>query len=83
VEFVVQILIVIFTAILGAIGWILKMAITRLIARGDSINKHLSTLNGNVQAINTWQTQHEGHDNERHQENLQKFDAIFDAMTER
>lgn len=81
-EFVVQILIVIFTAILGAIGWLVKMAITRLIARGDAINGQLATLNGNVQAINIWQTQHEGHDNERHQENLGKFDAIFEAMTD-
>ena len=79
-EFAVQVLIVIFGAILSAVGFLLKLGINRVIAELDNANRQLSALHGSIAAIHVWQTQHEGHDNERHQENLQKFDNIFQAL---
>ena len=78
---IVAIAIAICTAVLSLIGYLIKLAIGRVIAAGDSMTTQLSTLNSAVTGINVWQNSHEKHDIERHTENLQKFDQIFDALT--
>jgi len=85
-----QIVIAIFTALLAVIGYLIKLAIGRVIAASDKLetkiddaNAQLSTLQGSIHGIKIWQSGHEGRDDERHQENLHKFDLIFEAMSER
>jgi hypothetical protein len=62
--------------LIPSIGFLLKVSINRVLRQGDEVEKKLEELNGSVREIKVWQGMHEGQDNERHRENLSRFDAI-------
>jgi hypothetical protein len=82
-ELVGQIVILILSVGITATGFLLKLSINRVLQQGDEAEKklagitiHLTEMNATVREIKVWQMMHEGQDNERHRENLNKFDSI-------
>jgi hypothetical protein len=74
-------LIALLTSILVAlVTWALK----RLIAIDKNMSKFeavdLTKLESSVSRIEVWQAGHSKQDDERHEENLGKFDAIFNSL---
>jgi hypothetical protein len=71
------------TILLGLVTWALK----RLIAIDKNMSKFeavdLTKLESSVSRIEVWQAGHSKQDDERHVENLDKFDSIFDALNVR
>lgn len=67
----------------AALQWVITVLVTVVTGIAAFVLKRIISVDQKMGQMETWRDAHDKQDDERHEENLGRFDAIFEAIDKR